>query len=153
MLRNLPSQSANSLTSWRSSAKRAPRLISNPWFSISLSAEAVAGRIPLPTIRPVVCNASAPSKRLDRTGRHRALVGAASGIGFEDGSHLVAHLAKYFHLLLFCATGLSWIEERPVVPVHLPGKNGTGLVGIAANGDDSFDRLLQEFREMLRRVL
>ena len=37
-----------------------------------------------------------------------------------------------------------------MVAVDLPGEERAGLIRVAAHGDDSFDRLVQELREMFR---
>jgi hypothetical protein len=38
---------------------------------------------------------------------------------------------------------MSGIIKAPVVAVHLPGKSGASFVGIAADSDDSIDKLRQ----------
>ena len=50
------------------------------------------------------------------------------------------------------AASLRGIIERPVMAVQLAGKNRAGLVSVAADGDDSGDRLFQKFLQVLRAV-
>ena len=62
----------------------------------------------------------------------------ASAVGFKYAFDLITHLSKYFQDFFVAAGGMGGINESPMVTVHLPGKDRTGLVGIAANGDDRF---------------
>lgn len=75
-------------------------------------------------------------------------VEAAGGVGLEDAAHFVADLAEGGEDLFFCAFGFGGIEEAPVVAVGLAGEHGAGLIGVAADGDDGFDRLVEEFVEV-----
>ena len=70
-------------------------------------------------------------------------------VGFEDAADFIADASEDGELLFVGAGGVGWVVEAPVVAVHLAGKRGADLVGIAADGDDGFDRLGEEFVEVL----
>ena len=59
-----------------------------------------------------------------------------SGEVFKLMPHLIPHPAKDRQLLRFRAGSVSGIIEWPVMPLHLPRKDRTGLIRIAADGDD-----------------
>ena len=60
------------------------------------------------------------------------------GIGGKYRADLIPHPTENRQLLILAACGMSRIIKWEMVPVDLAGKYRTGLVGIAANGDDCF---------------
>jgi|JI10StandDraft_1071094.scaffolds.fasta_scaffold65153_3 hypothetical protein len=87
-----------------------------------------------------------------RLGGSSCTVHSAYGIGFEDALDLIAHAAEDGHYLLIGAGGMSGIIETPMVAVELTGEHGAGLIGIAADGDDGLDVLVQELVHVLAGV-
>jgi hypothetical protein len=77
---------------------------------------------------------------------------AAGGVGFEGAADFVADLAEDGEDLVFGAFGFGGVVEGPVVAIHLAGEDGAGLVGVAADGDDGFDFLGEEFVEVFGAV-
>ena len=74
----------------------------------------------------------------------RSTSAATGGVGGEDGQDTVTHISEYREDFLLGARGMGGIGERPVVAVDLAGENGARLVCISANGDDGFNRLVEE---------
>lgn len=62
------------------------------------------------------------------------------------------HSAENHELFLLGFSGLGWVVEAPVIAVHLRWKHRTGLIGIAANGDECFKRVAKQFAETLRMM-
>src|ERR1041385_587124 len=56
------------------------------------------------------------------------LIAAAVGVGLEDARDFVAHVAEDAHFFFFAAFGFGWIEEWPVMAIHLARENRAGLV-------------------------
>ena len=78
---------------------------------------------------------------------------SSGGVGFEDAADFVADLAEDLKDLFLSALGVGGVQEAPVVTVYLAGKDGAGLVGMAADGDDGFDFLAQKFIQMFRAMV
>jgi hypothetical protein len=66
--------------------------------------------------------------------------------------HLIAHTAEAGQNFLLAAGGPGRIVKRPVMTVHLAGKNRARLIRVAAHSDDGMDRLIQEFLQVLRAM-
>jgi hypothetical protein len=66
------------------------------------------------------------------------------GVGFKDHSNFITHTAKDGELFFLSAGGIGWIIETPMIAVHLTGEHWASLVGVAADGDDGFNLLLEE---------
>lgn len=62
-------------------------------------------------------------------------------IRFEDTTDFIAHATEDGQLFFFGSNRMSGVIEAPVMAVHLTGKHGANLIGIAADGDDGFDVL------------
>ena len=73
----------------------------------------------------------------------------ARGVGLKHLTDFIAHAAEDEKLLLFGAGGVGGVVKAPVVAVYLAGKHGAGLIGIAADGDDGFNVLIEELIEVL----
>ena len=69
-------------------------------------------------------------------------------VGFKPAAHFVTDPAEDRQNLLFAARRLRRVNKRPVMPVHLAGKNRAGLVQITADGDDGVNRLVQKLLEV-----
>ena len=65
-------------------------------------------------------------------------------ISREDGFDLIADAAEDGELFLLGAGGMRGIVEGEMVAVDEPGIMRTGLVGVAADGDDGFDALVEK---------
>jgi hypothetical protein len=76
-------------------------------------------------------------------------VGATGGVGFEDAADFIANAAEGSEFFFVRAGGVGGIIETPMVPVDLPGKDGTGLIRIAANGDDGFHWPIKKLVQVL----
>jgi hypothetical protein len=63
----------------------------------------------------------------------------SGGVGFKDQSDLISNTSELIQNSFLRPNGRSGIIKAPVVAVHLTGKSGASLVGIAADGDDSID--------------
>ena len=81
--------------------------------------------------------------------RTMELVEATFGIGGEHAADFVPHAAEDGQLLLVGANGLRRVVEAPMMTVQLAGEQRTGLIGIAADGDHGFHRLLQKVVHVL----
>jgi hypothetical protein len=77
---------------------------------------------------------------------------AAGGVGLEDALDFIAHAAEDLHLFLLGASGVGGVVEAPVVAIELAGEHGAGLVGIAADGDDGLNLLVQKLVHVLAGV-
>lgn len=77
----------------------------------------------------------------------------ASGVGAEDAGNFVADAAEFVADFLFGAGGVSWVVEGEVVAADLAWEHGAGLVGVAADGDDGLDVLVEEFVEVFGSVV
>jgi len=73
-------------------------------------------------------------------------------IRFKHTPYFIAHLTETLQNFLLVAGGFRGIQKRPVMTVHLTGKNRAGLVQIATNGDDGVNRLFQKFLQVFRAV-
>lgn len=80
------------------------------------------------------------------------LVTASVGIRREYQLDLVAHLAKSCQFFRVRAGGMRRVDESPMVAVCLGGKDRANLVGIAADGDYGFNRLLEKIIHVLGSV-
>lgn len=78
------------------------------------------------------------------------MIAATRGIGAEDGGDFIADPAELLHDLFLRTGSVCGIVEGPVMPVHLPGERGTGLIRVVANGDDSLDAAVEELVHVLR---
>ena len=76
------------------------------------------------------------------------MVATACGVGFEDAADFVADPLEDEELFGFGASGVCWVVEAPVVAVELAWEDGAGLVGVAADGDDGFDVVVEELVEV-----
>ena len=74
------------------------------------------------------------------------------GVGAENKLDLVSHAAEFRHDFFIRAGSMSRIVKAPVLPVDLARKHRTGLIGVAADGDDRIDFAVQEIVHMLRGV-
>ena len=73
-------------------------------------------------------------------------------VRFKYTVHFVANAAETSQDFLLGAGRFSRVNERPVMTVHLTGKNRAGLIQITANGDDCVNRLVQKFLQVLRAM-
>lgn len=87
------------------------------------------------------------------SGRGVPFIVPSFGIGREDSLDFIADAAEDGDLLLFGAGCMGGIIERKVVAIDLAGKQGAGLIGIAAYGDHRLDVVVQEFVEMLGTMM
>ena len=90
-----------------------------------------------------------PWADFSRLGDDFLLIEPPRSIGLEDAADLIAHPAKDLHLLFFSARGMSRVIKTPMVAIHLSWKHRASLIGVTADGNHRFDRLRQEFIEML----
>src|SRR5262245_4498291 len=79
--------------------------------------------------------------RSPRRSRLSFRVEASGGVGLEDAPNFITHPPKHRHFFVVAAGGVGGIVEAPMMPVHLPRKDGTRLIGIAANRDHRLDGL------------
>jgi len=66
----------------------------------------------------------------------------SGGIRFKSPAHLIANLAENWQDILFGAFRFGGVNKPPMMPIYLPGKEWAHLVSMAANGDNSFNRLV-----------
>lgn len=81
------------------------------------------------------------------------LISSSCGVGFEDSPDLIANLTEAFQAVGFRSGRARGIEKSPVMAVNLAWKHRTGLIGIATDGDDGFDRSLKEFAQRLGSMM
>jgi hypothetical protein len=73
-------------------------------------------------------------------------------ISFKHSSDLIPHASEQLHLFLVTAYGVRGIVKAPMMAISLARESGAGLIGVAANGDDCFHRLLQKVVHVLGSV-
>src|SRR5271156_5208327 len=75
---------------------------------------------------------------------------APSGcISLEDAFDFIPHLTEDSQNFFVTADRASRVNERPMMAIHLSGKNRTGLIRIAANRNQRLNVLFQKFVQML----
>ena len=67
----------------------------------------------------------------------------AEGIGFEHELDLIPNAAECVDLGFPLTLSVRGIFEAPVVAIHLAGEGGADLIGVAADGDDCGDPLVE----------
>jgi hypothetical protein len=92
------------------------------------------------------------TRRLVAGRRNNIGIRKAGGVGFKHAAHFVPDSAETLHHFLFAAAGFRRVKEGPVAAVKLAGKNRTGLVGVAAHGDDGVNGLVHKFLQMFRAM-
>jgi hypothetical protein len=76
-------------------------------------------------------------------------VQSPGGISFKHAPYFIPDAAERLHLFLISAHGVRGIIKAPMMAVSLAGESWAGLVGIAANSDDRFHRLLEKVVHVL----
>ncbi len=94
----------------------------------------------------------APGTRHQNSGE-RASLFQSGRVSFENEPNPIPHLAKLPEDFLLRPFGMRGVIETPMMPVHLPRKDRTGLIGIATDGDDRGDFLAQKIVHVLRGVI
>ena len=73
----------------------------------------------------------------------------AGRIRLERAPDLVTHSPEHFHFFPLCADRVRGVIERPVMTVHLAGKDGADLVGLDTHGDYCFHRFVEKLGQVL----
>lgn len=79
------------------------------------------------------------------SGRIAQLIPSPGRVGRERAEDFVPHSAEDVESLFVCSLCVRRIVEGPVVSRNLTGKSWTGLIGAAADGDDSVHALPEKF--------
>jgi hypothetical protein len=79
-------------------------------------------------------------------------VNSAGCVGFKNSADFITHTPKNGMAEFFIAGRLSRVIEWEMVAVGLAGKDWARFIGLAADGDDGLDSLVEKFVEMFRSM-
>ena len=74
-------------------------------------------------------------------------------VGFKNPADFIADIAENFQDFFLAAFGVGWVNESPMVTVHLSRKCRTRLVGVATDGNYGFNFLIRELVQVLGVML
>ena len=92
--------------------------------------------------RPVGAGGTFGMGRMPCLRKFALTASTTGGVGGENGEDTIPNLAEYPEDFFLRPCGVGGIGEGPVVSIDLSGKNWARLVGVSANGNDGFNRLV-----------